>query len=165
MSRPHHATLFRLLLGLLLAVSAVAVSAALGQSPGVAGAAAASSAPSPARLQALTPIASNSLYTQHETQLETGTLVREYATPAGVVFAVSWQGPVLPDLSALLGQYFKTFKVEAERLRMTGRRGGSLTIAHTDLVIHSGGRMRDFSGHAYAPALVPAGVKINDVLR
>lgn len=154
-----------LLLGLLLAVSAGVANAALGQPPGVAGAAAASSAPSAARMQALAATASNNLYTQHEIQLETGTIVREYATPAGVVFAVSWQGPVLPDLSALLGPYFKTFKLEAERVRASGRRGGPLIIARTDLVVQSGGRMRDFFGHAYAPALVPAGVKVNDVLQ
>ncbi|MBU3899809.1 MAG: DUF2844 domain-containing protein [Gammaproteobacteria bacterium] len=155
----------RLLLALALSASAFAASAALGQPPGVAGANAAASAPSAVKMQALTATAANSAYTVHETTLESGTIVREYATPAGVVFAVSWQGPVLPDLSALLGPYFKTFKLEAERIRLSGRRGGSLSIAHTDLVIHSGGRMRDFSGHAYAPALVPAGVKINDVLR
>ena len=155
----------RLLLSLVLAISAGAASAALGQLPGLSGAAAASSAPSATRMQAVTPTAGNSLYTQNEVQLETGTIVREYATPAGVVFAVSWQGPVLPDLSALLGQYFKTFKLEAELVRASGRRGGPLTIARTDLVVQSGGRMRDFFGHAYAPALVPAGVKVNDVLR
>lgn len=162
---PYQSTLLRLLFGLLLAVSAVAASAALGQSPGVNGAGATSSAPSAARMQAVTPTASNSTYTQHDVQLETGTIVREYATPAGVVFAVSWQGPVLPDLTALLGSYFSTFKLEAERVRASGRRGGPLTIARSDLVVHSNGRMRDFFGHAYAPALVPADVKINDVLR
>jgi len=162
---PYQSTLLRLLFGLLLAVSAVAASAALGQSPGVNGAGATSSAPSAARMQAVTPTASNSTYTQHEMQLETGTIVREYATPAGVVFAVSWQGPVLPDLTALLGNYFSTFKLEAERIRMTGRRGGPVSIQQSGLVIQSSGRMRNFFGHAYAPALIPAGVNIKDVLQ
>lgn len=165
MSMPYQSAPIRLLLGLLLAVCAGAASATLGLSPGVAGAAAASPGMPTARMQAVTPTASNSAYTLHEVQLETGTVVREYTTPAGVVFAVSWQGPVLPDLTALLGGYFKTFRLEAERIRKSGRRGGPLIIARTDLVVHSGGRMRDFFGHAYAPALVPVGVKINDVLQ
>lgn len=165
MNMPPQSTSIGLLLGLFLAVCGGAANATLGQSPGVAGAAAASPGIPTARMQAATPTASNSTYTQHEVQLETGTVVREYATPAGLVFAVSWQGPVLPDLSALLGQYFKTFRLEAERVRASGRRGAPLTIETTDLVVHSGGRMRDFFGHAYAPALVPAGVKINDVLQ
>ena len=155
----------RLLLGLLLAISAGAATATLGQSPSVAGAAAASAAVPAAKMQAVTPVAPSSLYTLHEVQLENGTSVREYATPAGIVFAVSWQGPVLPDLSALLGTYFNTFKLETERIRAAGRRGGPVSIAHSDLVIQSSGRMRNFFGHAYAPALIPAGLNIKDVLQ
>ncbi|HEY5581431.1 MAG TPA: DUF2844 domain-containing protein [Rhodoferax sp.] len=155
----------RLLLGLLLAISAGAATATLGQSPSVAGAAAASSAVPAAKIQAVTPVAPSSLYTLHEVQLENGTSVREYATPAGIVFAVSWQGPVLPDLSDLLGTYFNTFKLEAERVRLTGRRGGPVSIQQSGLVIQSSGRMRNFFGHAYAPALIPAGVNIKDVLQ
>ena len=155
----------RLLLGLLLAVSAGAATATLGQSPSVAGAGAASAAVPAAKIQAVTTGAQSSLYTFHEVQLENGTSVREYATPAGIVFAVSWQGPVLPDLSALLGTYFKTFKLETERARAAGRRGGPVSIEHPDLVIQSSGRMRNFFGHAYAPALIPAGLNIKDVLQ
>ncbi len=155
----------RLLLGLLLAISAGAANATLGQSPWAAGAAAASSAVPAAKMQAVTSVAPSSLYALHEVQLENGTSVREYATPAGIVFAVSWQGPVLPDLSALLGTYFSTFKQETERVRAAGRRGGPVSIEHPDLVIQSSGRMRNFFGHAYAPALIPVGVNIKDVLQ
>src|SRR5512133_989663 len=165
MSLNHLLNRLRLLLGLVLAVGAGAATATLGQSPWAAGAAAASSAAPTAKMQAVTPVAPSSLYTLHEVQLETGTSVREYATPAGVVFAVSWQGPVLPDLSALLGTYFNTFKLETERVRAAGRRGGPVSIEHPDLVIQSGGRMRNFYGHAYAPALIPAGLNIKDVLQ
>ena len=155
----------RLLLGLLLAISAGAATATLGQSPSVAGAGAASAAVPAAKMQAVTPVAPSSLYTLHEVQLENGTSVREYATPAGIVFAVSWQGPVLPDLRALLGNYFNTFKLETERVRITGRRGGPVSIDHADLVVQSSGRMRNFFGHAYAPTLIPAGLNIKDVLQ
>jgi hypothetical protein len=147
----------RLLLGLLLAISAGAATATLGQAPWAAGAGAASAAVPATKMQAVTPGAQSSLYTLHEVQLE-------YATPAGIVFAVSWQGPVLPDLSALLGTYFNTFKLETERARAAGRRGGPVSIEHPDLVVQSGGRMRNFFGHAYAPALIPAGLNIKDVL-
>ena len=155
----------RLLLGLVLVVSAGAATATLGQSPSVAGAGAASSGVPVAKMQTVTPGAQSSLYTLHEVQLENGTSVREYATPAGIVFAVSWQGQVLPDLSALLGNYFSTFKLVAERARAAGRRGGPVSIDHADLVVQSSGRMRNFFGHAYAPALIPAGVNIKDVLQ
>ena len=79
----------KLLLGLVMAVNAGASNATLGQSPGVFGAAAASTAVPAPRMQAVTPVAGNSPYVQHAVRLETGTIVREYATPAGIVFAVS----------------------------------------------------------------------------
>jgi hypothetical protein len=114
---------------------------------------------------AAAPNTSSSLYTLHETLLESGTTVREFATPGGAVFAVSWRGPVLPDLGALMGDYFKTFKAETEQARFLGKRGSPVTIQRSDLVVISNGRMRNFFGHAYAPALIPTGVNIKDVLQ
>ena len=32
-----------------------------------------------------------------------GRAIREYVSPAGVVFGVAWQGPTMPDLRQLLG--------------------------------------------------------------
>ena len=152
-----------LLLGLLLVANAGEVMATLGQAPSEFPAA--SSAPaSGASLLAATPTVQSSFYTLHEVQLENGTSVREYATPAGVVFAVTWRGPVLPDLSALLGGYFNTFKRETEQARLVGRRGSPVSMDRDGLVVSSNGRMRNFFGHAYAPALIPAGVNIKDVL-
>lgn len=110
------------------------------------------------------PAAQSGLYVLHETVLENGTRVREYATPSGVVFAVAWRGPVLPDLSALLGDYFTTFKAETDSARLTGKRGSPVYLERADLVVRSNGRMRNFFGHAYAPALTPSGVNIKDVL-
>lgn len=114
---------------------------------------------------AVSPDARASRVTVHQTQLENGTLVMEYATPSGPVFAVSWRGPVLPDLSDLLGDYFNTFKLETDKARLAGRRGAPVTIERDGLIVSSKGRMRNFFGYAYAPALVPAGVNIKDVLQ
>lgn len=103
-------------------------------------------------------------YTVHDTVLETGTTVREFANPEGRVFAVAWQGPVLPDLSVLLGGYFPTYKSQVTLLRRGARLGSPVAINHAGLVVNSMGRMRNFFGHAYAPALVPNGVDIQNVL-
>jgi Protein of unknown function (DUF2844) len=32
-----------------------------------------------------------------------GTVVREYVSPAGLVFGLAWQGPTVPDMTQLLG--------------------------------------------------------------
>ncbi len=70
----------------------------------------------------------------------------------------------MPDLTLLLGDYFKTFKLETEQARLRGRRGSPVNIERADLIVRSNGRMRGFFGYAYVPGLVPAGVNIQDVL-
>lgn len=134
--------------------------ATLGQAPGKAPASSASAA----KLKSTSTRATSGLYTTHETRLDNDTVVSEYADPAGRVFAVSWRGPVLPDLSALLGDYFSTFKTETTRVRLTGQRGAPVHIELEGVVIRSQGRMGHFFGQAYAPDLIPAGVNITDVL-
>ena len=103
-------------------------------------------------------------YAVHETVADNGTRVQEFVSPAGLVFAVAWQGPVLPDLSLLLGRFHASYRLETEQKRLAGLRGGPVAIARDGLVLRSNGRMRQFFGHAYAPALVPAGLNIQDVL-
>ena len=137
--------------------------AVLGQSLQATSNAATASVPASVQLQSTTA-ATASLYTQTSTLLDTGTRVTEYATPAGMVFAIAWQGPVLPDLGTLLGSYFSTFKTEAERSRSQRNLGTPLRIETSNLVVRSRGRMRNFSGNAYAPALIPAGLVMTDVL-
>jgi hypothetical protein len=115
------------------------------------------------RLSASTS-STSSLYITRNNTLESGTVVTEYATPAGLVFAVAWQGPTLPDLSALLGTYFPTFKQTADASRTSRNVGTPLRIDTGGLVAVSSGRMRNFSGHAYATGLIPSGVNILDIL-
>lgn len=102
-------------------------------------------------------------YTVHTSVLDTGTTVQEYATPAGVVFAVAWRGPVLPRLDTLLGSYFPAFTSGANATRNQRSVGTPLLVDSTQLVVRSSGRMGHFSGDAYAPSLVPSGVRIGDV--
>lgn len=84
-----------------------------------------------------------------------GRTVREYISPAGLVFGIAWQGPTMPDLQQLLGSYFGQLKRAAQARR---RRGGPLVVQTKDFVLVSGGHMRAFHGFAYAPNLLPAGV-------
>lgn len=101
----------------------------------------------------------------HEALLGSGTTVKEFATPQGRVFAVSWRGPVLPDFSALLGTHFPTFRQNAESVRDKGVRKSTLALNQDGLVMRSTGRMRAFEGFAYLPALVPDGVVIDELLQ
>jgi hypothetical protein len=154
-----------LLLGSLLAFSASVVMAALGQAPAVPASGAATALAPAAKVLAAKPLVSTNLYTVHAVHYENGTLVQEYANAGGVVFAVSWRGPVMPILSEWLGAYFDSFKQDVAQARLNGKRGAPVNIERADLVVRSMGRTRNFFGHAYAPGLLPAGVSIQDVLQ
>jgi Protein of unknown function (DUF2844) len=84
-----------------------------------------------------------------------GTVVREFVSPGGQVFAVAWRGPVRPDLRQLLGEHFAAFE-RAAAAPGHGRR--ALAVRTDALVVESGGHVRDFRGRAYLPALMPEGV-------
>ena len=98
-------------------------------------------------------------YTVHELQAPSGTVVREYVSPAGTVFGVAWHGPSMPDLRQVLGTYFDRY-VEA-----TTQRGvrGAVSIELPGLVVHSSGHMRAFVGRAYIPEALPQGVVADSV--
>lgn len=99
-------------------------------------------------------------YTVHELRAPSGTTVREYVSPAGLVFGVAWQGPSLPDLRQLLGRYFDRY-VEAAAARPARR--GPVLVQLPGLVVQSGGHMRAFAGKAYVPEALPQGVAPEEV--
>lgn len=94
-------------------------------------------------------------YTVRQLTSADGRTVREFVSPAGMVFGIAWQGPLMPDLRQLLGSYFTQLQ-QASRSRR--RRGGPLVIRSKNFVLVSGGHMRSFRGMAYAPNLLPEGV-------
>jgi len=106
---------------------------------------------------ALVGIVRTDTYTRHELRSAAGTMIREYVSPAGTVFAVTWEGPRLPDLRQVLGRYFDQYQ-GALRAR-TRRSHGVVQIDESDLVLTSGGHQRSFTGRAFAPSLAPAGVR------
>jgi hypothetical protein len=89
-----------------------------------------------------------------------GATVREFVSPAGMVFGVAWQGVAMPDLRQLLGTYFDQY-VAAAASRHIHR--APLLIELPGLVVHSSGHMRAFAGQAYLPQNLPPGVSATDV--
>jgi len=97
-------------------------------------------------------------YTLHEIQAPTGTVVREYVSSSGKVFAVAWQGPWPPDMRQILANYFTPYQ-QAAQARANLHTGRSpLTISQPGLIVQSGGHMRSFAGRAYIPEMLPQGV-------
>ncbi|MBB5504737.1 DUF2844 domain-containing protein [Paraburkholderia atlantica] len=109
------------------------------------------------RLRAVTHQASaQGAYSVHALTLPSGTQVREYVAANGIVFGVAWDGPTLPDLKAMLGTSFETYVAASAT-----RRGVPLAVSNSDLVVFSSGHLRAFTGYAYLPQAVPAGVDVS----
>lgn len=100
-------------------------------------------------------------YSVHEMSAPTGTTVRQFVSPAGTVFAVTWQG-FSPDLQQLLAEYFEQYVAAASSQH--SRRGRGVYIDTGDLVVETGGHMRFAVGRAFLRSQVPQGVD-TDALR
>jgi len=105
-------------------------------------------------------VTSHNGFTVSEVVEPSGTTVREYIGADNVVFAVSWQGPSMPNLQQLLGSYADQFAAAASEPHQ-GRR--AVAIQSDQLVLRSGGHMRSFAGSAYVPALLPQGVTPDNI--
>jgi len=102
-------------------------------------------------------------YTVHEIQAATGTVVREYVSADGKVFAVAWHGPWLPDMRQILGTYFEQY-AQAMQSQSNGRMGRRpVMIEQPGLVVQIGGHMRAFAGRAYVPERLPSGARVEDI--
>jgi hypothetical protein len=102
-------------------------------------------------------------YTVQQTTLANGTVVREYLSSAGTVFGVAWSGPQAPDLATLLGSYFPQYVAGVQANRAAGLVRGPGAVEGSGLVVHAGGHMGAFSGQAWLPQALPAGVSASDI--
>lgn len=87
--------------------------------------------------------------------------VREYVSPSGLVFAVTWEGVTPPDLS-VLGAYEAPVR-RAMTTERTRARSRAIRVEAAGAVVETWGHMRSLHGRAYVPALVPAGVRLDEI--
>jgi len=113
-----------------------------------------------AQMQGTLQVTSAAKFAVHEIELPSGTVVKEYVSPAGMVFAVSWHGPSMPDLQQVLGRYFEQY---TETAKTPGAGTGSRVTQQPGLVVQSGGHMRAFFGRAYVPQMLPRGLLADDI--
>jgi hypothetical protein len=110
-----------------------------------------------AQMQGLVKSESGQQYDVQVITTGTGMRVSEYLNHGGIVFAVAWAGPVPPDLRLLLGNHYADYTAALAALNHSDLHR-AVRIESSGLVVESGGHMRAYSGHAYLPALMPAGV-------
>ncbi|MBI3525509.1 MAG: DUF2844 domain-containing protein [Betaproteobacteria bacterium] len=143
-----------LLAALLLAAASLPALAALGGKP-------ASLDANSIRIKAQALASMPASYTIDETTLPTGTNVKQYVTGNGNVFAVTWSGPFKPDLRQLLGTYFDVMLAQQANSVHAGQ--PRINLRDKNLVIESGGHMRNFFGRAYLTNEIPAGMTADDI--
>src|SRR5271165_4646765 len=90
-------------------------------------------------------------YDVQEITNDAGMRVREYLDRSGKVFAVSWSGPVLPDLQRLLGTHFAQYTAALAALKHPGLHR-SVRVSTPELIAESAGHLRAYAGRAYLPA-------------
>jgi len=100
-------------------------------------------------------------YTVSQITLPSGTLVNEYISAEGKVFAVTWKGASVPDLSQTLGSYFEEYKAAASVAPHASHH--HLTVRQPDLVVVTGGHMRAWNGKAYVPSLLPPNFSLDEI--
>ena len=102
-------------------------------------------------------------YSVQQIRMPNGVTVREYVSPSGSVFGVSWQGPTRPNLPQVLGAYFSTFtKAISPKMRFQLVRG-PVRIQANGLVVEMSGHMRWYVGRAYVQQMIPAGVRQEEI--
>jgi hypothetical protein len=100
-------------------------------------------------------------YTVYEIKDATGTVVREYVSNSGTVFGVAWQGPFVPDMRQILGNYLEQFSRAAKVQREGGVGHHPLDIRESGFVVQNVGHQRAYSGRAYDEGLLPGGVSVS----
>jgi hypothetical protein len=98
-------------------------------------------------------------YDLHEITASNGAAVRQYMNRAGQVFAISWRAPGPVDLHALLGSWYARYAAHgAARIDLH-----HAALASPELVVEVAGALNSFSGRAYLPDQLPAGVPSREI--
>jgi Protein of unknown function (DUF2844) len=102
-------------------------------------------------------------YTVHQITAPGNTVIKEYVSPAGKVFAVTWHGPFIPNMQQILGTYYGQFAEAAKAQRESAPGHRPVTINQPGLVFQNGGHMRAYFGKAYLPMMFPQGVTKDEI--
>jgi hypothetical protein len=101
--------------------------------------------------------------TVYEITDRNGTIIREYASPAGRIFAISWEGRFMPEMKHFLGDLFEPY-VSAMRSEHKTHNWRQPILIHTsNLTFENDGHMGWYYGRAYVESSVPGGFSIDDI--
>ncbi|ABF40365.1 hypothetical protein Acid345_1363 [Candidatus Koribacter versatilis Ellin345] len=102
-------------------------------------------------------------YAVHEIRTDSNAVVREYVSPAGKVFGVSYHGPVIGESNSVLGSYSAQL-AQAMKSAHNGRHmGGPVIVRVGDVVYEATGHLRSYHVRAYVASAVPQGVATEEI--
>ncbi len=122
-----------------------------------------------ARMNASLQIVQHNIYAVHQITAPQGTVINEYVSQDGRVFAVSWHGQFPAQMQQILGTYFEQYvaalKTQAQlnqaQPRVYGHR--PLNLQLLGLVVQTSGQMGAYSGRAYIPEMLPQGTMAGQI--
>jgi hypothetical protein len=113
------------------------------------------------RLQGVRRLSTTLQYQVHDIRLADGATVRQFATPAGQVFALAWRSHLKLQLQPLLGQYFSPYSAARQAAAPGQGFARQSALAQGGLVVRESAHLGLFAGLAYVRQLVPEGVDPN----
>ena len=111
-------------------------------------------------LKGMLRVTSAATFSVHEITTAGGLTVHEYLSPGGKVFAVSWRGPGIPDLSQMLGTYYGEFARAASAPHYDHHH---LSVRTANVMVQSSGHTRSFFGRAWVPSLLPEDFSVEQI--
>jgi len=113
-------------------------------------------------MSAAVQVTHSGAYDIHAIQSPAGTVVEEYVSSAGKVFAVAWHGPFMPEMQQVLGAYYQQYSA-ALQAQAPHYGHNPLNIQQPGFVLQTGGHMRAYFGRAYIPTMLPSGVQAEEI--
>lgn len=101
-------------------------------------------------------------YRMHELTTENGAIVREYVSPEGLVFGITWHGRFMPDVNQLLGTYANNLQIATPDQTQIRRHRG-ITVKTSDFVYSNFCHGRICQGTTYLPKLIPNNVPVEAI--
>lgn len=115
-----------------------------------------------AHMDASVNVTHSDAYDMHEMQSPGGTVVDEYVSSAGKVFAVTWHGQFPPQMQQILGAYFQQYTAALQaQPKHYGHR--PLNIQTPGFALQTGGHMGAYFGRAYIPNMLPQGIRAEEI--
>jgi hypothetical protein len=99
----------------------------------------------------------------HEIRTENNSVVREFVSPEGKVFAVAYQGASLGESNQVLGSYSVQLAQAIGKVHGGRHVGGPVVVHAGNMVYEASGHMRSYTVRAYVPESMPAGVALEEI--